>query len=298
MEKIIAWLIGMEEWAGRLYAASAECASADHVAAARFFKQLSEDEARHAAYLEMALNCCLRSEALPETIQLDRATIKRAEAPLRKLQEALERECPRWESLIDKVIETERSEWNDLFLYVVDTLKSHCPELVRMAPRVQQHIRYIEKHLATIAPDKDWTTAIRSIPPVWQENIMVVEDEAPIASLLATILSRDGIVHTAANGMEAWAAIRRDYFAVIVSDVDMPMMDGWQFYRRAVRQFPGLHQRCLFITGDPTTASAQEIKRAGLPLLAKPFSLTDIRDAVYHLLACNTGVDCAGNGAV
>ena len=296
MEKIIAWLIGMEEWAGRLYAASAACVSNENNAAARFFAQLSEEEARHAAYLEKALECCLRSEALPETIQLDRTTIRRAEAPLRVLQEYLDRECPRWESLIDKVIETERSEWNDLFRYVVDTLKSQCPELVRLAPRVQQHMRYIEKHLATIVPHKDWNAAIRSIPPVWQENILVVEDEAPIASLLATILSRDGSVHTAANGMQALAAIRKDYFAVIVSDVDMPIMDGWQFYQRAVRQFSGLHQRCIFITGDPTTPAAQEIVRAGLPLKAKPFRLADIRDAVYHLMACNTGVDCAGNG--
>ncbi|MDJ0888789.1 MAG: response regulator [Desulfobacterales bacterium] len=296
MEKIIAWLIGMEEWAGRLYAASADCTAADNPAAARFFSQLSEDEARHAAYLEKALECCLGLETLPETIQLDRATIKRAEAPLQKLEESIARGCPRWENLIANVIETERSEWNDLFLYVVERLKGRCPELVRMAPRVQQHMRYIEKHLATMMPDKDWAAAIRSIPPVWQENILVVEDEPPIAALLETILSRDGAVHTAADGSEALAAIHKDYFAVIVSDVDMPVMDGWQFYQRAVRQFPSLRHRCLFITGDPTTPAAQNLVRDGLQLLAKPFSLTAIRDTVYHLMACNTGADCAANG--
>jgi hypothetical protein len=194
------------------------------------FTALSADEAEHAVNLANALQCCLHSETLPETIRLDQATIGRAEAPLRQLQETLDGGCPHWETLVAKVVETERSEWNDLFLYVVETVKSRCPETTQVAPHVQQHLRYIEKHLATIAPDKDWTTAMRAIPPVWQENILVVEDEAPIAALLETILSRDGVVHTAANGLEALATLRQHYFAVIVSDIDMPVMDGWDIF--------------------------------------------------------------------
>ncbi len=295
MEKIITWLIGIEKWAGRLYEACAQCVAADNPAAARLLVHLSQDEAQHAAYLEMALDCCLKSEDCPETIRLDQTTIRRAEAPLHALQKILDQGCPPWEALLEKVVQTEHSEFNDLFLYVVSTFKHRCQNMAHVAPHIQQHLRYIEKNIETLVPDQDWIAAIRSLPPVWQEKILVVEDEAPIAALLETFLARDGIVHTVSDGLEALEKIRQDYFAVIVSDVDMPVMNGWQLYQTAVREFPGIGQRCIFITGNPTTLAARHIHQEGLPLLFKPFSLMEIRDKVYALMECNTRPDCAGH---
>lgn len=296
MEKLITWLIGIEELAGRLYGACARAVAADNPAVGKMLARLCDDEAQHAVYLEQALACCVRSGNPAEAIRLDRATINRVEAPFEKLQEALDGGHPGVEQVIEKVIQTERSEWNDLFLYVVNTLKTHCREMAHVAPQIQHHLRYIENSLAAIVSDKNGIAEIRALPTVWQEKIMVVDDDAPIVALLKTFLSRDGVVHTATDGAAALKMISRQYFAVIISDVDMPVMDGWMFYQRAVRQFSGIGQRIIFITGDPTSPSAQRIKKEGLQLLAKPFSLTDIQQNVYDLMECNTSNDCAGHG--
>ena len=247
-------------------------------------------------YLEEALECCIRSGNCPDAIRLDRATAKRAETAFQNFEAILSEGRPTLAQILENVIQIEHSEWNELFLYVVSSLRALCPELAHVPPKIQHHLRYIEKHLTAIAPGRDWENRIRALTPVWQENILVVEDEAPIAALLETFLSRDGIVHTVADGSQALKEIQQQYYAVIVSDVDMPIMDGWMFYRRARRQFDGIGQRCVFITGNPASPAARKLEAEGLDLLAKPFSLTDMRQKVYDLLECNVSSDCAAQG--
>ncbi len=296
MEQIIAWLIAIEKGAQRFYAACARALAAEHPEAAHMLARLSSDEAQHALYLEQALDCCIRSENCPDAIRLDRATAMHAETAFQNFEAILKNGQPTLAQIIENVIQIERSEWNELFLYVVSSLRSQCPELAHVPPQMQHHLRYIETNLAAIAPGRDWGNRIRDLTPVWQENILVVDDEAPIATLLKTFLSRDGIVHAVADGSQALNKIQQQYFAVIISDVDMPVMDGWMFYRRARRQFDGIGQRCVFITGNPASPAARKLKAEGLDVLAKPFSLTDIRQKVYDLLECNARSDCADLG--
>ncbi len=258
--------------------------------------RLSSDEAQHALYLEQALDCCIRSNTCPDAIRLDRATAQRAESSFAEFEAVLKSGKPSVVQILENIIQIERSEWNELFLYVVNSLKEHCPELAHVPPQIQHHLRYIETNLAALAPGRDWGNRIRALTPVWQENILVVEDEAPIAALLETVLARDGIVHTVTDGSKALQKIQQQYYAVVISDVDMPVMDGWQFYRRARRQFGSIGQRCVFVTGNPASPAARKLEAEGLDVLAKPFSLTEIRQKVYDLLECNVRSDCAGQG--
>ena len=294
MEQIIAWLIAVEKGAQRLYAACARALAPDHPVAARMLARLSSDEAQHALYLEQALDCCIRTNTCPDVIRLDRATAQRAESSFAEFEAILKSDKPSVVRILENIIQIERSEWNELFLYVVSSLRERCPELAHVAPQIQHHLRFIETNLAAIAPGMNWQNRIRALKPVWQENILVVEDEAPITALLESFLSRDGIVHTVADGSEALKKIQQQYYAVIISDVDMPVMDGWRFYRRARRQFGTIGQRCVFITGNPVSPAARELEAEGLDVLAKPFSLTEIRRKVYDLLECNVRSDCAG----
>lgn len=296
MEKLIAWLIGIEEWAGRLYSACAQAVAVENPAAGKMLARLCEDEARHAVYLEQAGDCCVRLGNPAEAIRLDRATRTRAEAPLEELQKALDGGQLELAQIIEKVIQIERSEWNSLFLYVVNALQTHCREMAHAAPQIQHHLRYIENSLAAMVPDKGGVAEIRAIPTVWQEKILIVEDDAPIVALLKAFLSQEGVVHTAANGAAALQMTAQHYFAAIISDIDMPVMDGWAFYRHAVRQFGNIGQRMIFISGDPTSPSGRKIRKEGLQMLAKPFSLIEIQKKIYELMECNTRNDCAGHG--
>nr|MDJ0668165.1 response regulator [Desulfobacterales bacterium] len=149
-----------------------------------------------------------------------------------------------------------------------------------------------ENGLATLDPTNDRIAKIRALPPVWQEKILIVDDQPSIVELLRAILSREGRVHTAMNGAEGLKKISEHYFAVIISDIDMPIMNGWRFYRRLQKQFSGIGRRFIFITGNRASSEVLRIKQHELNLLYKPFSLADLRRVVYGLMECNARGGC------
>src|SRR5438034_11627583 len=66
--------------------------------------------------------------------------------------------------------------------------------------------------------------------------ILVVEDEAPIRHMLADLLSFEGYgVQQAANGEEALRALARERPSLIITDLRMPVMDGFELLRRLPR---------------------------------------------------------------
>ncbi len=65
--------------------------------------------------------------------------------------------------------------------------------------------------------------------PAKQRAILVAEDSIPAMTLLKTILESAGYkVKTAVDGEEALAALRTEDFDLLVSDVDMPRMSGFE----------------------------------------------------------------------
>ncbi len=64
-------------------------------------------------------------------------------------------------------------------------------------------------------------------------KILVVDDEAVIRDSIADILRLHGYqVLTASNGIEGLEAIRQNIPELIISDIMMPEMNGYQFYQR------------------------------------------------------------------
>ena len=117
-------------------------------------------------------------------------------------------------------------------------------------------------------------------------RILIAEDEESIRSLVARALRQDGHeVVTANDGAEALDVLVREKgaFELLLTDIRMPVMDGIALALAAARDHPDL--TILLMTGY-----ADQRERAhGLDALihdviAKPFSLTDIRKAVNGAL--------------
>lgn len=104
--------------------------------------------------------------------------------------------------------------------------------------------------------------------------VLVLEDDADLRELLAAILGLMEIdVMSAANGLEGLAAIDRAVPALILLDMRMPVMDGWEFARELDRR--GTRPPIVVITAapDPSEAAAA-IRAAGW--LGKPFDLHEL----------------------
>jgi two-component system cell cycle response regulator CpdR len=117
-------------------------------------------------------------------------------------------------------------------------------------------------------------------------RILLAEDEEALRAFITRALTQDGHeVVAAADGGEAIDLLARDKgrFDLLLTDIRMPVMDGIALSLAAARDFPEL--TILMMTGY-----ADQRERAhGLDALihdviAKPFSLSDIRKAVTEAL--------------
>ena len=105
--------------------------------------------------------------------------------------------------------------------------------------------------------------------------ILVVDDDEGIREFVSLVLADEGYeVVTAPHGAAALEFVARRVPAVILLDMRMPVMDGWQF-AQAYRQRPGPHAPIIVVTAARDAGErAAEIGAEGV--LAKPFRLADL----------------------
>jgi PAS domain S-box-containing protein len=121
-------------------------------------------------------------------------------------------------------------------------------------------------------------------------SILVVDDEADVLDVLADILRGDGHdVDTADSGDAALERLRDRDFAVVVSDLRMPGLDGPGLYEKLRQELPAVIPKLMFLTGDTMSAGAKNfLDESGRPYLEKPINPRELRSLVRQV---------AGNGA-
>ncbi len=116
-----------------------------------------------------------------------------------------------------------------------------------------------------------------------RRDVLVVEDDQDLVSLLEMVLLDAGhAVRTAADGLEALERVEEAMPGLILLDMRMPRMNGWEF----TREFRARHDRACPIVvvtaAENAAARAREIGADGW--LAKPFDLDDVLRAVERHL--------------
>ena len=112
--------------------------------------------------------------------------------------------------------------------------------------------------------------------------VVVAEDDSGTLKLIGVTLKNQGHeVLTAGDGISAWALIREHRAEVIVSDVDMPGMNGFDLLQR-VREHPDLGQTPFILL---TSLQERRGMRQGMNLgaddyITKPLRPRELIDAV------------------
>jgi two-component system, NtrC family, response regulator AtoC len=116
-------------------------------------------------------------------------------------------------------------------------------------------------------------------------EILVVDDDDAIRSVVRLTLEDEGYrVATAIHGGQALERIRERAPAVVLLDLNMPVMDGWQLLSR-LREL-GLDVPVVFMTaGGRAREEAERLQVAGY--LAKPFDVTRLLDTVARFTTPN-----------
>ena len=119
------------------------------------------------------------------------------------------------------------------------------------------------------------------------ERILIVDDDESIRQIVRLCLSDEGfMVCEAANGQAALDALADFQPDLILLDLRMPVMDGWEFAKR-YEQMPGPRAPLVaFVAALNAEQDCADLDAAGI--LAKPFDLDDLLRAVRNLLQVST----------
>lgn len=115
-------------------------------------------------------------------------------------------------------------------------------------------------------------------------SVLVVDDDPSYRSVLQTIYVRANfLVTTAENGKAAVRLMEKDHYDLVVSDLQMPEIDGASLYRFMQQYYP---QTCVILMGadlkDERYASLMETK--GVHWLSKPFRRAEVLKLSQELL--------------
>jgi len=103
-----------------------------------------------------------------------------------------------------------------------------------------------------------------------QKVILVVDDSITTRQMERNILEAAGYqVRVAVDGMEAWTALKSEKFDLVVSDVDMPRMDGFELTSR-VRADKKLAELPVVLV---TALEAREDKERGIDVGANAYMI-------------------------
>lgn len=131
-------------------------------------------------------------------------------------------------------------------------------------------------HERAVTPSSEISSPLR---------VLVIDDETDVADLNVEVLQRGGYqadaVHQAENALEM---LRSKSYDVVLSDLNMPGLDGRGVFELISREFPELVSRTGFVTGDTMGRSSQAfLKESRRPYLEKPVSPKELREFVAQL---------------
>lgn len=122
-------------------------------------------------------------------------------------------------------------------------------------------------------------------------KILIADDEDSMRQLVARAIAMDGHeIVTAQDGAEALEILTGagGAFDLLLTDIQMPVMDGIALALAAARDFPDLI--ILLMTGFADQRErASNLNALVHDVVTKPFSVADIRTAVADALAAKKG---------
>ncbi len=120
-------------------------------------------------------------------------------------------------------------------------------------------------------------------------NILLVDDEAQIRDVFRLVLETNGYyVHEAANGKDALEVLHKGSIDLVITDLNMPIMDGLALITRMVTEYP--LTRVLVVSADE--GALEEIswfrlvtRLSGFDKMRKPLMIRELLRKVEKLLA-------------
>lgn len=276
LEQFIDEAIQLELNAAEIYSIFSEAIPED----ANFWATLAWEEKNHAAVLKTGKDVLMPidqfpGEILPNVIQ----TLVDTNNGLNSLKEKFAETKPDRETAFAIAIKIESSAGEQHFQRVMDSpsdsniikiLQDLCEDDIHHLSRIREYMKD-GSELGEISGNKT-------------KKILIVINDDSVAKLLRTILEPEGQIDIAGNGREGLQKVKGQDYDLIVSAIEMPIVDGIKFYNEAKGMYPDLYKRFLFFTGAPSSEWVSFFRDQGLRYLTKPATINEIRAAALSIL--------------
>jgi CheY-like chemotaxis protein len=110
------------------------------------------------------------------------------------------------------------------------------------------------------------------------KKMLIVDDMAALRRILAIEATDLGCsADAAANGIEAQEMLSRNHYDILLIDMRMPVMDGWELFTNIRERYPELLGKIIFMSADyPDTRTQQLLQESNCPFLLKPFDIDEL----------------------
>lgn len=112
-------------------------------------------------------------------------------------------------------------------------------------------------------------------------KVLIVDDDETGRIALRRMFRKRFDVSLAPDGERALEMILAGDYDAVLSDFDMPNMDGQALFEALMEQRPEMARRTVFMTGGPATDRGMRFF-VGRPFLAKPIDANDAVGAILH----------------
>jgi CheY-like chemotaxis protein len=112
------------------------------------------------------------------------------------------------------------------------------------------------------------------------KDILVVDDDSIMLGVIKRVLEREGFAaHCVASGEEAIAQIKERSFSLMITDFNMPGLNGLELARKGLEIAPQMP--IIMNTGGISPLITRLAKEIGIvKVLAKPFLLTELLNTI------------------
>ena len=114
-----------------------------------------------------------------------------------------------------------------------------------------------------------------------KRKVLIVDDNTSIQRLFVWSLKEPGLeVDCASNGKEALKLIGEKYYDIVVTDYDMPVMNGYEFIKIVKGKYPNKH-----IIGITSGMYEEQLYNAGADIcIHKPFTLFEVNSLIHRFI--------------
>lgn len=126
----------------------------------------------------------------------------------------------------------------------------------------------------------------KRVADVEKKRVLVIDDDLPLRGMLAAALRQAGFqVLLAGDGAEGQRALTIHHPDIILLDLAMPEVNGWDFLQR-MQQTGHLGRVKIIVVSAHVRVEPQALLQMGVSaILPKPFHLPDLIDLIEHLAA-------------